>query len=332
MGLESNPPINVNRENTRLFSSIGVETSSLCNRTCVFCPNHENKRPDELMPWWMIEKIADELGSMNYKGRIEPYIYNEPMRDPRLLDVIRLFRERVPRSCIMINTNGDFARDGNDLVALYEAGLNQLQVNIYSAADGCGDPEKEARGVENAKRRAATVQRWLDEMGVDQKGSLYHYASPSVNRGQVSHRYGVSTESATIDGKFQLANRSGNIAWIPGVDEPLEKGCARPFRFFNIDWRGDAILCCNDYYSKTSFGSVADSTLVELWNHPRLHEYRVKMQAKDRNCFLCDKCDFYGGPYQHNVQRVTFGPEQDKAILSSYIGPATQLTVEGKNV
>lgn len=73
----------------KLPNQICIETSSMCNRSCVFCPNHHNARPDEEMEWSTIEKIVLELKALNYKGRITNYIYNEPMRDKRHLDIIR---------------------------------------------------------------------------------------------------------------------------------------------------------------------------------------------------------------------------------------------------
>lgn len=30
----------------KLFNSLAIETGAQCNRSCVFCPNHESNRPD----------------------------------------------------------------------------------------------------------------------------------------------------------------------------------------------------------------------------------------------------------------------------------------------
>ena len=46
-----------------LFSNIGLETSAVCNRHCVFCPNHDYERPDEYMDVSLIEKCLRNWGS-----------------------------------------------------------------------------------------------------------------------------------------------------------------------------------------------------------------------------------------------------------------------------
>lgn len=307
--------LNIHEGNIPLFNHISLETSSMCNRTCVFCPNHTNARPDELMPWELIEKTTQELKALKWKGRWAPYIYNEPTRDPRMLDIIRYVRQEVPNASIMLNTNCDYFKKKEDLLAYYEAGARQMVLNVYSAADGCGNPAKEARGVAAATKRADQIEKWVEELGLETGKDMYGVAPRSARRAIVERKFGIQPETNKI-GAFELQNRSGNIPWFQDSAHALRKMCVRPWRSLNIDWRGNAVLCCNDYHSAVSFGNVADHTLVELWNMPKFHAYRVALQRKDRNINLCDGCDFAGGHYQHLVQPVTFGSdkEDDKQI------------------
>ena len=118
-------------EEIRLFSNIAVEISSQCNRSCKFCPNSIFERPDEYMPMEMIERIVAELKSLKYNGRYEHYIYNEPTRDARLLEVITYVKKELPRATQMINTNGDYFKSADDIWALFEAGINQMQKTVF---------------------------------------------------------------------------------------------------------------------------------------------------------------------------------------------------------
>lgn len=304
--------IDVREYNTRDFNTIGIETAALCNRSCVFCPNHEFKRPDDYMSWDMIHKILDDLVDMNYKGRIAPYIYNEPMRDERMLDIIALIREKLPKTCIMINTNGDYFKSPADIEACFEAGLNQMMINIYAATDGDEDSERVAKGVQNAQRRHDQVQEWVDGLDLDQTDSLYRHIKGRAC--QVAAKYGVEKDGSGFGGGFELQNRSGLIEWIPPLKEPLKKMCVRPFRVAQINWKGDMLLCCNDYHGETACGNVMDSTVKELWNSDNMNTYRLFLQQKRRDIFLCDKCDFRGGFYPHMVYHVTFG-ESDEEII-----------------
>jgi MoaA/NifB/PqqE/SkfB family radical SAM enzyme len=262
----------------KLFSSVALEISAVCNRACTFCPNAYNKRPDEQMSWQLLEKAAAELRALSYRGRIEFYIYNEPCRDMEwLLKAIRYFREVVPKACLMIATNGDYLRGPKSIDALWAAGLNQLVINCYS-------PGLYAKRLQ-----------WLD--GQPQGRPLYAYISPRVRSVAM---FDKSTIVGFGNNVFQIQNRAGNIApYRQPVMKPLERMCVKPFRFFNIDWCGHALICCNDYHAAHSFGNLNDSTLVQLWNHPMLNTYRRELVKKNRNTPMCKTCDCPSGarPY-----------------------------------
>lgn len=299
----------------KLFNTLAIETGGVCNRSCVFCPNHHKDRPDEYMPDKLIIKMINELVRLNYKGRITNYIYNEPMRDKRCLDIISYFRRALPRVCVMTSTNGDYIKDKQDIASLLNAGVNQLLINVYSASDGDPDPLRVAHGIKLSEARYHLLQGWVDELALNQSGSLYTYVRPPGRVVRVLPKFGVQNTDKSL-AEYELQNRSGNIEWFQsGMEEPLDRGCTRPFRMLNINWRGEAILCCNDYHGATNFGSVGDHTLEELWNCEGMNRYRLYLQNKRRDIALCDKCDYRGGVYPHMIDTVTFGPERDSEIL-----------------
>ena len=166
-----------------VFGALGLEIAAKCNRHCVFCPNHDFKRPDSYMPMELIQKTTLELQAMNYHGRWSPYIYNEPLRDERLLAIIAFVHSHVPRASIMINTNADYLTE-KYLDALFKAGVNQLALNVYSARDGHKDPANVESGIRIAKARAAVLQKWLDKRRwIDQNQfSLHALQHESENR------------------------------------------------------------------------------------------------------------------------------------------------------
>lgn len=291
--------VNLERgEQASLFTSIAIEISSKCNRTCEFCPNGSHDREDVEMPMATIERILGQLSALKYSGRIEFYIYNEPTRDKRLVDILKRTRTLVPRACLMISTNGDYFRSAADIAKLYDAGLNQMQINIYSH-----------------QRRMDTIRGWVDGLQLDQTSSVYQNVGAKKRVCKVVAKFHITkaTENKDLEGVNHLSNRSGNIPdFRNGLTEPLHKGCTRPFRFLNINYKGDGLLCCNDYYGEMPFGNVAKNTLTQIWNHPTLISYRLKLQAKDRSMPLCDVCDFGGGAYTHMVDTYAGGEKHLK--------------------
>lgn len=274
----------------RLFNTLCLEITARCNRKCKFCPVAYNTRPDERMDMDTISKVLRELAELNYKGRIEFYIYNEPVKDlDHLLWSLDVARELLPRACLMIATNGDYFKSGKDLNQLYEYGLNQLLINCYSS----GLYEKRLK--------------WIEELppDVERDGNIYSVMSSKKKTVQMLDK---SKPEEFGTGIFRLVNRAGNIqAFMPALEEPVERMCVKPFRLLNINWRGDALVCCQDYHGEVSYGNVKESTLVNLWNHPVMNTYRQHLLNKDRSLPMCRSCDCHAGAYPNNVPTPT-GP------------------------
>jgi len=267
-----------------LFSTLCLEITAACNRKCKFCPVAYNSRPDERMDEALVVKAFEELGQLGYKGRIEFYLYNEPMKDLEYLHwCIALARKHVPASCLMVATNGDYIRTVDQILHLYKLGLNQLLVNCYSPG--------------LFQRRSA----WLKELApvVSFTDSVYLRLSPTKKVFQLLDK---SDPNQFGTGVFRLMNRAGNIgSYMPPLKTPVKRMCVKPFRLLNVNWKGEALVCCQDYHGEMSYGSLADSSLQALWVHPVMNEYRRRLLLKDRSLPLCRGCDCYAGAYSHNV-------------------------------
>lgn len=270
----------------RRFNTVALEIASRCNRRCVFCPVRYNKRPDERMQWGYFCKALGELGVMGYKGRIELYIYNEPMRDKNyLLECIATARHLVPKSCIMIATNGDYCKGDKDIQRMYAAGLNQLLINCYS------------------KGLYARREHWVKALPEDisRERSVYAVLGWKQKSVQMLDKSGVDSFGA---GVFGLINRAGNIPdFLQPTAKPVSRMCAKPFRMLNVNWKGEALICCNDYHGDVAYGSIRDNSLLQLWTHPVITEYRQRLLKRDRSLPLCRVCDCHAGAYSHNVSR-----------------------------
>jgi radical SAM protein with 4Fe4S-binding SPASM domain len=218
----------------------------------------------------------------------------------------------------MISTNGDYFKSVDDIVRLLNAGLNQIQINIYNATDNSPSEKARDNGIAKAKERSELMREWVKQLKLmkylDAKDySMYQNIGPRKRTVQVIDKFGVSVE----DNGVIYSNRSGLVPdYMEALKEPMKKYCTRPFRFLNINWKGQSLLCCNDFYGQTNFGNIKDTTLEDMWNHKTYHQYRLRLQNSNRNMSLCDKCNFNGGSYPHMITEVTFGKEEDKKVLT----------------
>jgi radical SAM protein with 4Fe4S-binding SPASM domain len=85
------------------FTMVAIETMSGCNYRCSFCPIGTIKMPSGRMPMEMYENILEQLS--DFTGVIHPYLFNEPLLDRRLPEMVRMAKERTQAS-ISIQTNG----------------------------------------------------------------------------------------------------------------------------------------------------------------------------------------------------------------------------------
>lgn len=114
------------------LKSIQIETTSWCNRKCVFCPNSTiEKTRDMQMSWDTIKVIVEGLARMKYGGRVHLYGNGEPLSDPRIIEIIRYARKELPDTHLFISTNGDLASGDRSLKNLLEAGLSEVHVSHY---------------------------------------------------------------------------------------------------------------------------------------------------------------------------------------------------------
>ena len=266
----------------------------------MFCPNSHYERTDVKMPDSYVEKMFTELKALKWTGLVQWYLYNEPTRDSRLPEFLALAKALVPKACHQINTNGDSFKTWEDIAYWLDAGLTQMQINVYAVSEEPG-------AVEAGKRREVKMRELVKQLiehkpGVAADGPIYRPIKPSDPKVvKVVGKWGPTS------GNDKIHNRSGNIPNYAGavnLTEPIAKSCTRPFRQFNVNYKGDVILCCNDYYGATNFGNVGQSTIQEIWHSEAFNLYRKKLYAKKRDIFLCDKCDFPGGAHKYTLHDI----------------------------
>lgn len=58
------------------------------------------------MPMDTLKTVLARIKKADYRGRIHPYV-QEPLCDPRLVEIVGMIRAMFPENVIFINTNGD---------------------------------------------------------------------------------------------------------------------------------------------------------------------------------------------------------------------------------
>ena len=250
------------------FDEIQIETVSVCNRSCDFCPNSVRAPSAARMSPILLQKIATELADIDYAGKIGLYLRNEPFMDKSLNDHVRLFKTFCPNSFIYIASDGDLVTV-EKLQQIFEAGISSVALSAY---DG--------------KEQVLTFNTMIKKL-------VAQY--PKVN--YVSGRRDIDDETKqyiwVTDYRYKSANffnRANNVDMHTTLKKPLPLMCTLPFKQLCITATGDVALCCADWYTEAGLGNAKDKSLLEIWFSPEFTSYREALSRFDRSKKLCDKC------------------------------------------
>lgn len=99
-----------------------------------------------------------------------------------------------------------------------------------------------------------------------------------------------------VDHNF-LGNRAGTLD-NNIVSETLHADCFLPSDQLVINYKGEVIICCNDYYGKVVLGKVGQASLIDIWNCKEFKEIRYLLEIKQRSQIeTCKNCSFLGSIY-----------------------------------
>jgi len=242
-----------------LFKAILVETKNICTRTCWFCKYGQERQDDSRveMDWKTIRLIVENLRDLEYDGRVSWFWINEPLMDKRMVEILRLTRDRVPKAFLSLITNGDLLTR-ESYATLRAAGLDALGVSAY-------DEKTMARAAEIADSRLAIIDM------------------RSPGPGMIQNRAGNVRQKAEI--------------FRPALEKYFTKSCERPFTMLTMNPRGQVVLCCDDMYSDVVMGDVHTQRLEEIWNGSGFRHYREALRSWGRaGLKLCENCSSPGWP------------------------------------
>lgn len=245
--------------------TIELNTTELCNRTCVFCPRHEpSVYPNRNLNMTVetAEIIAKNLSEFGYAGKISFSGYSENFLNKKFTDIVSVMRKHLTDSLFECNTNGDFLNK-EYAKELFINGLDLLYINLYDGVEQMG--------------KFQTIMR---DANIDEKNYSFraHYSQDD---------YGL-----------KLNNRGGNITWLgddeSSIDELKGKPCYYPFYKLFVDWNGDVLFCSNDWGKEIIIGNLVEQKLFDVWFSDKMYEIRKKLSVGDRSFSPCKNCSVNG--------------------------------------
>ena len=243
-----------------LFSSVEIEVINRCNGSCPFCPVNKNTDPRKLikMETSLFHKIIDELGELDYNGRLALHSNNEPFLDDRIIDFAKYAREHVPHAFLYMYTNGTLLTiEKFNAIIPY---LDRMVIDNY---------DDELRLHDNVKKIHLMCRR----------------------NGRLDRKVEIHVRKIN-----EVLNTRGGQSPNNNKRRTYSMSCILPFKQMVIRPDGKTSLCCNDPYGKYSLANLNELNIKDAWYSEPYQKIRSQIR-KGRSCIdLCRYCDTMPGP------------------------------------
>jgi radical SAM protein with 4Fe4S-binding SPASM domain len=289
-----------------------VELTEGCSLFCDFCGLQGiRERPMQNLKFMSLPTarvLAAHMKLEKWNSRIEFAMHGEPTLNPHFFQIIRIFRDALPKASIMVCSNGSFAKEPiapvNFVRECSKHGVNILAVDAYEYSKGFWG--KVVASLEEAEYPFA----WYP----DNRDASPHIRSDPIMFRVVMVR-DISNETT---GTHASLNTHCGAAFPP---KTIQEPCGKPFRELSIRWDGSIAICCNDWRGEYVIGNINDQTLSNLWQHDHFLAARRHLLRGLRTFAPCNKCDA-------RTYRPGLLPDQKGKETMNEPGPGDRVVIE----
>ncbi len=278
----------------RFPRTVQVQTLSLCNAKCIFCPHKHS--PDELphgrMDDALFKKIIDECRG-HLVGRVSPYLTNEPLMDKRMPKMLRYIHDTMPFfTKSKINTNGLLLSEEMG-EALIQAGLTHLWVSVNGYSE---ETYRTSMGLD-LNRVLTNIDTFLATKSRLKRKTpkvIVTTIETSVVKDEIEYARKYWRTRDIVFKLHVMDNRAGAESLVfrdKGHKPRLKRDCDLFLQQAYIVENGDMIICCHDWRQSVKVGNVAESSIQDVWNSPRfIDRVREYTRGDFANLEICSKC------------------------------------------
>jgi len=123
------------------------------------------------------------------------------------------------------------------------------------------------------------VSQYIDNLPKDDLTELFNELDPKLLK-KIRHR--ILTDNDL------LSNRGGTVEIL---NQNIKNNCFQASCQVNVNYKGDILLCCNDYHGKYKYGNIHDVHIIDIWNNPSFKEDRKNIRKGIYKFELCQNCN-----------------------------------------
>jgi len=277
---------------------LSIQTTSLCNAACIFCPYASIKDlfPNKIMEMSLFKKIIDECSQHKNVERIILYMNNEPLTDPCLAQRADYAKEKLPWAGVHILTNGALLTE-EIAGKLLRSKLDWIGISFHGIRK---DTIEKAMGI-NYERSLERICAFIKK--AESSKNIKEYIMITFLR----HKYLTDDEKREAEDFWRARgierisyfdgpiSRAGNVEGLAKVyHREAIVGCNSIWadEMIHIVEDGSVVLCCMDWKREVVLGDLNTETLVEVWNGKRSRVWDgIEGKEELAGDFPCRRCE-----------------------------------------
>lgn len=249
---------------------VSLETLSLCNAACSFCPYPTIERKGTKLSDALLDRLVGEMTEFEQPFFFSPFKLNEPLLDHRLIPLCERMNREVPRAVLRIFTNG------SALTPSKIEGIARLRnvVHLWISLNSHKPDEYEAVMKMPFERTAKRLD-YLHSIDFPHPVMLSTVGYPNEEFRYYCWERWPKFDSMAIKKDSWLGFTEAAVKEVP--DTP----CGRWLEL-NIMATGKVSHCCMDSGedSRWTIGDLNAQTMIEVYNSPVWRERREKALSR----------------------------------------------------
>jgi len=266
---------------------LSIETQSLCNAACNFCPYPNLTRKGEIMSDQLIEKILGEVAGIEHRPPFQVTLsrVNEPFLDARVLDITCEIERRLPEATNMFFSNG------TPLTEKTLLRLSQLQrVDFLMVSVNDHRPTQYEEVMRLPFDKTVARLNLLHEMKASGILKFQIYLS-RVGDGSSADNEFLDWVKSTYPSLSGLVTVRGDwMGLVPATLAPAPNvGCRQWFQL-HVLANGRAAFCCVDGEGRHGTGDAHSQHVIhEIYNQENRRRLRTEVLSR-LSVNICRPC------------------------------------------
>lgn len=236
-----------------MFERACFESNAGCNfNKCWYCPQSVDQKENHLMSDEVFEKMVTQLSKIGWQG-FQGMFAPVFFGEPTML--------------------GDKLVDMMDFARMR---LPRAQLHVFT----------------NGILLTPDLYDKLIKVGVDKIIITRHPGASTRNIDRLRNsanpqEYDEKVWDRTLD-NIKLWKR-GPITIPPDRVLHLER-CPMAAEQLTVDWKGNILFCCNDYYGSYQHGNIMERNILSIWKDPEFAKLRGEVRKGFYTLALCKNC------------------------------------------